>query len=95
MNKNAEKKNIKKGILPYLIIGIIMLGVFYYFNIINGTNHEFTYDEFMEKLDNGKIKELEVTTKGNGQVYEVVGTLENYKKDEKFEVVLPLSEKST
>ena len=92
MNKNTEKKNIKKGILPYLIIGIIMLGVFYYFNIINGTNHEFTYDEFMEKLDNGKIKELEVTTKGNGQVYEVVGTLENYKKDEKFEVVLPLSE---
>ena len=92
MNKNREKKNIKKGILPYLIIGIIMLGVFYYFNIINGTNHEFTYDEFMEKLDNGKIKELEVTTKGNGQVYEVVGTLENYKKDEKFEVVLPLSE---
>jgi len=92
VNKNTEKKNIKKGILPYLIIGIIMLGVFYYFNIINGTNHEFTYDEFMEKLDNGKIKELEVTTKGNGQVYEVVGTLENYKKDEKFEVVLPLSE---
>ena len=91
-NKNTDKKNIKKGLLPYLIIGIIMLGVFYYFNIINGTSHEFTYDEFMEKLDEGKIKKLEITTKGNGQVYEVVGTLDNYKKDEEFEVVLPLSE---
>ena len=57
-----------------------MLGVFYYFNIINGTSHEFTYDEFMEKLDSGKIKKLEVTTKGNGHVYEVVGTLDNYKE---------------
>ena len=91
-NKNTDKKNIKKGLLPYLIIGIIMLGVFYYFNIINGTSHEFTYDEFMEKLDEGKIKKIEITTKGNGQVYEVVGSLDDYKKDEQFEVVLPLSE---
>ena len=92
MNNNVDKKIIKKGLLPYLIIALIMLGVFYYFNVTNTKEHSFTYDEFMEKLDNGKIKELEVTTKGNGQVYEVVGTLENYKKDEKFEVVLPLSE---
>ena len=92
MNKTVDKKSIKKGLLPYLIIGIIMLGVFYYFNVVNGTKHEFTYDEFMEKLDDNKIKEMDITTKSNGYVYEIVGTLNNYKEDEVFEVVLPLSE---
>ena len=92
MNNKKEKKNIKKGVLPYLIIALIMLGVFYYFNIINSSQHEFTYDEFMNKLDDGKIKKIEITTKGNGYVYEVVGQLENYKDEESFTVVLPLSE---
>ena len=46
--KKIKPYNIKKGLLPYLIIGIIMLGVFYYFNISNNNVHEFTYDEFMK-----------------------------------------------
>ena len=92
MNNNVDKKIIKKGLLPYLIIALIMLGVFYYFNVTNTKEHSFTYDEFMEKLDNEKIKEIEVTTKGNGYVYQVVGKLKNYKDDEYFEVLLPLSD---
>ena len=92
MNKKVDKKNIKKGILPYLIIGIIMLGVFYYFNVVNGTKHEFTYDEFIEKLDDNKIKEMYITTKSIGYLYEIVGTLKKYNDDEVFEVVLLLRE---
>ena len=92
MSKKIEKKDIKKGLLPYLLIGIIMLGVFYYFNVINSDKHEFTYDEFIKQLDDGKIKKMEITAKSNGYVYEVVGKLNNYKDDERFEVILPLSE---
>ena len=93
MNNNVvDKKAVKKGILPWLIILVVMLGVFYYFNIANNEKHNFTYDEFMEKLDKEKVKSLDVTTRGNGYVYEVKGTLNNYKDDEYFEVVLPLSE---
>ena len=52
MNKNVvDKKTIKKGILPWLIILVVMLGVFYYFNVSKNEKHDFTYDEFMEKLD--------------------------------------------
>jgi hypothetical protein len=47
VNKKIDKKNIKKGILPYLIIGIIMLGVFYYFNVVNGTKK--VKDIFIDK----------------------------------------------
>ena len=93
MNKNVvDKKTIKKGILPWLIILVVMLGVFYYFNVSKNEKHDFTYDEFMEKLDKDKIKKLDLTTRGNGYVYEVRGSLNNYKEDEYFEVVLPLSE---
>lgn len=92
MNNNIDKKTIKKGLLPYLFIFIIMLGVFYYFNITNNDRHDFTYDQFMEQLDGDKIKELDVVTRGSGYVYEVTGSLDGYKKDEYFEVLLPLSE---
>ena len=92
MNNNIDKKTIKKGLLPYLFIFIIMLAVFYYFNVTNKDKHDFTYDEFVEKLDADEIKKLEVVTKVSGYVYEVTGTLDSYKDDEYFEVLLPLSE---
>jgi len=91
-NNNIDKRTIKKGLLPYVFIFIIMLFVFYYFNINNTNKHDFTYDQFMEKLDGGKLKEIEIVTKGSGYVYEVTGTLRSYKEDEYFEVRLPLSE---
>ena len=91
-NNNIDKKIIKKGLLPYVFIFIIMLFVFYYFNVSNTEKHDFTYDQFMEKLDGGKLKEIEIVTKGSGYVYEVTGTLKSYKEEEYFEVRLPLSE---
>ncbi|MBR6136696.1 MAG: ATP-dependent zinc metalloprotease FtsH [Bacilli bacterium] len=69
-----------------------MLFVFYYFNVNNTDKHDFTYDQFMEKLDGGKLKEIEMIPKGSGYVYEVSGTLRSYKEGEYFEVRLPLSE---
>ncbi len=91
-NNGIDKKILKKGLLPYLFIGIIMLLVFYYFNYNNTLKHDFTYDKFMEKLDSGKIKTLELVPKGSGYVYEVTGTLDSYKEEEYFEVRLPLSD---
>ena len=81
-NNNIDKKIIKKGLLPYVFIFIIMLFVFYYFNVSNTEKHDFTYDQFMEKLDGGKLKEIEIVTKGSGYVYEVTGTLKSYKEEE-------------
>ena len=93
MEKNGfDKKIIKKGLLPYLFIFLIMLGVFLYFKYTNNEVHTFTYDEFVDKLDGDKIKELELTARGSGYIYEVTGTLDSYKKDEYFEATLPLSD---
>jgi len=92
VNNNLDKKIIKKGLLPYLFLFIIMLGIFYGFNVFNRDVHELTYDEFVAKIEDGKVTELNLVARGNGYVYEVSGTLKGYKDNESFEALLPLSE---
>ncbi len=92
MNKKIDKKTMKKGLLPYLFLIIIILGLFFVFRVMDKEVHELSYDEFIEKLDKGKIKELKLVTRGSGYTYDVVGTLTNYKENESFEATLPLSE---
>ena len=92
MNKNFDKKTIKKGLLPYLFLILIVLGIFYYFNISNVKVNKLSYDEFVETLDKGNIKELKLVTHGSGYIYEVTGKLKGYKENESFEATLPLSE---
>ena len=90
--KVVDKKTIKKGLLPYLFIFLTMLCVYYFYSMTNTNRHNFTYDKFMEKLEADQIKEMTMVTRGNGYVYEVTGKLDNYKEEEYFEVVLPLSD---
>ena len=92
MNNNLNKKTIKKGFLPYLFLFVIMLGVFYTFNVFNRNIHELTYNEFISKIDNGKVTELNLVARGSGYVYEVSGSLKGYEENESFEALLPLSE---
>ncbi|MBQ2639594.1 MAG: ATP-dependent zinc metalloprotease FtsH [Bacilli bacterium] len=89
---NMNKKTVQKGLLPYLFIIIIMLGIFYFAGVMNNKVNVLTYNEFVDKLEKGKIKELEVTARGSAYTYEVRGSLEGYKKNETFFAKLPLSE---
>ena len=91
-SKKIDKKTVKKGLLPYLFLFIIMLGVFYFFNVFNQNVHELTYDEFISKLDKNQITELQLVARGSGYVYEATGTLDGYKENESFEARLPLSD---
>ena len=92
MKNKLDKKTVKRGLLPYLFLFVIILGVFYVLNILNKDVHEFTYDEFISKLDNGKVTELHLVPRGSGYTYNVTGTLKGYKDNESFEATLPLSE---
>ena len=87
-----DKKTVKRGLLPYLFVGLIMLGMFYVMNFSSIKVYELTYDEFIENLDSGKIKELEIVPKASGYTYDVTGTLDEYKDGESFKSVLPLSD---
>ena len=92
MKEKLDKKTLKKGLLPYVFLAIIMLGIFYVLNVLNKNVHELTYDEFVEKLDKGKVTELNIVPRNSGSVYEVSGTLSGYEDNESFEATLPLSE---
>ena len=92
MNKKMDKKTIKKGLLPYLFIFVIMLGVFYFYTVAGQKVNDLTYDKFIEKLNKEEITELTIVTRGSGYVYDVSGKLEGYKKNESFESTLPLSD---
>ncbi len=92
MNKKIDKKTIKKGLLPYLFLFLVMLGVFYFFNVFNQDIHELSYDEFIDYLDKKQISKLQLIPRGSGYIYEATGTLTDYKENESFEARLPLSE---
>lgn len=92
MNSNFDKKAIKKGLLPYLFLFIIMMGMIYGYSVFNNDVHRLSYDEFINNVYEGKIEKLDLVTRGAGYVYEVKGSLKGYKKNESFESVLPLSD---
>ncbi len=92
MKKKVDSKTIKRGLLPYLFLFVMMLSVFYFFNVLDKEIHELSYDEFVEKLDSDRIQELKLVARGNGYVYQVSGKLDGYQENESFEAMLPLSE---
>lgn len=92
MNKNIDKKTVKKGLLPYLFLAVIMLGIFYVFNVMNNDVKVLTYNEFVDKLNAGDIKELELTARTNAVTYEARGKLKGYKANQTFFARLPLSD---
>ena len=87
-----KNKKVKQGLLPYVFLLLIMLGVFYFVTIANQKINNLTYSEFMKALDSSEVTELEVKPRERASIYEVSGKLKNYGKNETFYVRLPLSE---
>ena len=93
MNKRVvNNKSVKKGLVPYLFMILIMLGVFYVFNFMNTDIKKLTYNEFMSELSDGNIKDVTITAISSAKTYEVEGSLKDVKKDQTFFARLPMSE---
>lgn len=86
-----NKKTIKRGLVPYLFLILVMIGIFYFFNVANQKINTLTYDAFMNEIANGTVTEIEVTPKDAAQTYEVRGKLSSYEENESFFVRMPLS----
>ena len=87
-----KNKKVKQGLLPYVFLLLIMLGVLYFVTIATQKINNLTYSEFMKALDSSELTELEVKPRESASIYEVSGKLKNYGKNETFYVRLPLSE---
>lgn len=71
----------------YLLIFLVIIGIFGTFNGGNTTSEELTYQEFLQALDSGKI--TNATIQPDAGVYVVEGALKGYKEGETFTANLP------
>ena len=88
MNKNT----LKRGILPYLFLVIIILGVYYFFGVLNKDVHVLTYNELLTSISENKVTEMKITPKDRSVVYEISGKLNGYKDNESFFIRVPLTD---
>ena len=86
-----NKKEIKKSLIPYLLLFIVMIGIFYFFTVSNRKVNQFTYDQFIEHMNNDEIKEIVIVPRNNAGVYEIEGKLDSYGENETFYLQVPLS----
>jgi ATP-dependent Zn protease len=68
-----NKKSVKKGLTPYLVILLIMAGILYFISANNKKINYLTYDKFINHMNNGEIKNIKITPKSNARVYEISG----------------------
>ena len=85
-----NKKQVKRAIIPYIVLGIFILGVLVFMNMANNKINKFTYNEFYKKLDN--VSELSIIPSRSGGIYEITGKLKTYGKNEYFYLKAPLSD---
>ncbi len=91
-NKKINKSAVKRGLLPYLMLIVIFVAMFYVVTVMNNTVHVLTYDEFMKKLEKNQVTEITITTKQSAYTYDVRGKLKKYKEGETYYARLPLSD---
>ncbi len=87
-----NRKTVKRGLLPYVFLLVLMLGVFYFINVLNQKVNVLTYDELLSKLQSGEVTEVLVTPKERALIYEVRGSLKSYQENESFYARVPLSD---
>jgi len=87
-----NKKTVRKGLLPYLFLLIVMLGVMYFFNISNQKINMITYDDFVNAANSGQITEIVIVPRSNASLYEIKGTMTGYAEGESFNLKLPYSD---
>ena len=85
-------KKMKNNLYPYVFLLIFILVGIFIFSGFNSKINELTYDEFMNSMTNGKIKELNIIPKTRTNTYEITGRLKDYKDNETFIIYLPHSD---
>jgi len=87
-----NKKTVRKGLLPYLFLLIVILGIMYFFNASNQKINVITYSDFVTAANENKITEIVIVPKSNASLYQIEGTMEGYAEGETFVLKLPYSD---
>lgn len=87
-----KKNTIKRGLLPYLFLVLMIFGVYYFYNVMNQKEHKLTYDQMITAMSEGTVDEVLITPRSRASVYEITGKQKGYEKNEHFSVRVPLSD---
>ena len=89
-----DRKAVKRSLISYIFLFIVILGIFYFVNILNTKVNTLTYNEFLAELQNNTVTELVITPNSSQGVYNITGKLKDYKENESFETSATLSEET-
>ena len=89
-----KKKVVKKSIISYVLLALVILGVLYVFNVLNRKVNNLSYSELIKAMDNGEITELVITPSGSAGVYQLTGTMKDYKENETFSATAPMADET-
>ena len=89
-----DKKVVKRSIFSYLGLAIVILGIFYFMNVLNNKVNTLTYSEFLKDLKDNKVTELVITQDASKGIYTLTGKEKDYNENETFSVSGVLSEET-
>ncbi len=88
MNKRTTRKNL----LSYVLLIFVLVGVAYFFNMMNKKVNVLTYDKFLESASAEAILEIKIVPRASAGVYEITGKMKEYAENETFFLRVPLAE---
>ena len=68
-------KNLKKGLVPYLLLTLLLLSIYYGVSVLNREVHNYTYNEFIEYIEKNEVEEVKTIPSSRGGIYEITGKL--------------------
>lgn len=87
-----KQKTVKRNIVPYIFLFLMIIGIYYFFDIMNQKINYITLDEFIKQAEKGQITEIVITPKSRASVYEITGQMKKYEEGESFFLRVPLAE---
>ena len=87
-----KKSKNSMNLMPYVLLAIVIISSYLFFNTLGAKVNELTYTELMGNMNEGKVDEVIVTPKNSAGVYVISGKLEGYKDNETFTVTVPYTD---
>ncbi len=87
-----KQKTVKRNIVPYIFLFLMIICIYYFFDIMNQKINYITLDEFIKQAEKGQITEIVITPKARASVYEITGQMKKYEEGESFFLRVPLAE---
>ncbi len=84
---------VKRNISPYIALLFIII-VMYLLTGGNSNINKLSYSDFQKSLKNDEVKTVVVSPNQKGSTYEITGKMKDYKKNESYYVVAPLSDET-